>query len=306
MKILNSQFSIFNYIVAFILFLVASCEKEIIVDQLPYETRVSIQCALEVGEPPVLYLYHTAPYFEQANLESLFVSDAVVVISNSESEETLVVDREYDFIKCEYRYFYKGHTPVVANMKYDLRIVWDGKTYTASTVTDLVPVLLDRVEHADEFFDVYGGHEGIIPVFRDLANRTNYYRYEMYLEVDTTMNHADGAIHSPCLGSGSAMVYELSRSVYSNINFDPGDEIKIVIEPAYEGAEEGIVRIQTIDKNIYDFFEQLDRQKLSQRNPFVEPVFLKSAQFGDAAIGYFGAMVRSNPVLFVFPEEWWK
>ena len=294
-------------IIAIACFLMASCEKEIIVNQLPYETRVSIQCALEPGETPTLYMYRTAPYFEQTNLKSLFVRNALVVISDSDGKETLYIDSVYNFIKCEYEYFYAGRKPVIANRKYDLSIDWEGRKYTASTVTDPVPVQLVRVEYVSEFFDVYGGHEGVIPVFRDITGRTNYYRYEMYREIDTTMVHAEGDLHSPCIGDSSVMVYEISRSVYSNINYDPGDEIKIVIEPAYthndgmEG-EEGIVRIQTIDKNIYDFFEQLDRQKLSQRNPFVEPVFLTGKQFGNAAIGYFGAMTRSNPVLFVFPE----
>lgn len=64
----------------------------------------------------------------------------------------------------------------------------------------------------------------------------------------------------------------------------------------------GLVRIETIDKATYDFFYQLDRQKLEQMNPFVEPVFLTNGQFGKDALGYFGSITRSNPVLLVFPE----
>ena len=35
-----------------------------------------------------------------------------------------------------------------------------------------------------------------------------------------------------------------------------------------------LVYISSIDKNAFNFFDQLDKQKLAQFNPFVEPVFL--------------------------------
>lgn len=50
------------------------------------------------------------------------------------------------------------------------------------------------------------------------------------------------------------------------------------------------------------FFDQLEKQKVAQLNPFVEPVFLRDGQFGSKAIGYFSAMNKSNPVTFIYPE----
>ena len=101
----------------------------------------------------------------------------------------------------------------------------------------------------------------------------------------------------------SALVHELGRSVYTDLG-QTGKQIKIVIEPAYTHKQgtKGIVFIQTIGKDAYDFFDQLDKQKLAQFNPFVEPVFLRDGQFGSRAIGYFSAMVKSNPVSYLFPE----
>ena len=60
--------------------------------------------------------------------------------------------------------------------------------------------------------------------------------------------------------------------------------------------------MQTIDKAMYDFYDQIDKQKLAQYNPFVEPIFLRDGQFGSKAIGFFGCSVRSSGVAFVFPE----
>jgi hypothetical protein len=59
--------------------------------------------------------------------------------------------------------------------------------------------------------------------------------------------------------------------------------------------------MQSIDKHKYDFYDQLDRQKLAQYNPFVEPVFLQPMQFANA-IGVFGAYVLSDSVQFIYSE----
>ena len=68
----------------------------------------------------------------------------------------------------------------------------------------------------------------------------------------------------------SALVHELGRSVYTDFG-QTGKQIKVVIEPAYthKRGTKGIVFIQTIGKDAYDSFDQLDKQKLAQFNPFV-------------------------------------
>jgi len=78
----------------------------------------------------------------------------------------------------------------------------------------------------------------------------------------------------------------------------------MVIEPAYshKAGTKGLIYVISFDKNAYDFFNQLDKQKQSQLNPFVEPVFLQDGQFGSTAIGYFSAKSNSFAVKFVFPE----
>lgn len=77
-----------------------------------------------------------------------------------------------------------------------------------------------------------------------------------------------------------------------------------VFEPnfSHKNKDNAYIRLQTVDKNIYNFFDNLDRQKLAQYNPFVEPVFIVPGQFGDKAIGVFGAYAVSDPVLFIYPE----
>ena len=91
------------------------------------------------------------------------------------------------------------------------------------------------------------------------------------------------------------------RSVYQD-DATHGQEMSIVIEPATKHArgDVGTIRPQTLDPASACFFDQLDRQKLALPTPFVEPMFLKTEIPG--AIGVFGAVNQSAPVLFTFPE----
>ena len=109
----------------------------------------------------------------------------------------------------------------------------------------------------------------------------------------------------PCLEVGdTVMMTEYGRSVYNDKNLQ-GQQIQLVIEPALEHLVnvEVAVRIQTIDQATYEFYNQLDGQKLAQYNPFVEPVFIKPGQFGKDAVGFFGSIVRSGSVTLIMPPD---
>jgi hypothetical protein len=227
----------------------------------------------------------------------------MVKISDMDTTDYLYVDSTYNFIKCEFEYFYSGSILTRENTKYTLDIIRDTTFYTAFTTTNLKAVTIDSVGYTTNFKDIYGEHEGVIPYFHDNPNQSDYYRYEMTRLVDTTMKYREGKLHSPCIGSDSILVVEFGRSVYDDLNAS-GEQMRLVIEPAYSHYKglKGIVRIESIDKFTFDFLYQLDRQKLEQLNPFVEPVFLTNGQFGSKALGYFGCIVRSSPMTFIFSE----
>jgi hypothetical protein len=250
-----------------------------------------------------LYFYKTVPYFDVANLSQLFVRGASVKISNSTDTDSLLVDSSYNYLKCEYEFFYKGIIPIEENTSYKLSILSNGIKYTASTSTNVIPVTIDSVSYVTQFKDIYGEHEGVVPYFKDIPNQANYYRYEMNRMVDTTMKYREGKVNSPCIGGGSVPILEIGRSVYNDLNSN-GDQMNLIIEPAFSHKEGliGVVRIQNVNQVVYKFYDQLDRQKLSQLNPFVEPIFLTDGQFGKMAIGYFGCIAKSPEVAFVFPE----
>ncbi|MFM9908588.1 MAG: DUF4249 family protein [Chitinophagaceae bacterium] len=283
-----------------------SCEKNITITPPPYLSKPTIQCMLEADSLPLVYFHRVVPYFNQNILfKDLIIRNATMLIQSSAGTDSLKLDSVYDKSFCQFNYYYKGSKQIQVNRTYTLSVVNGADIYSATCQTNQLKPLIDSTSYTKSFFDLYGGHEGVIVYYKDVPSQINYYRYEMDRYVDTSTLQAFVKVKaSPCLvGRDSALFHELGRSVYSDEGLS-GQQIKIVIEPAYthEKGRRGLVYIQSIDKNAYDFFNQLDKQKLAQTNPFVEPVFLKNGQFGNKAIGYFSAMSKSNPVLFVFPE----
>lgn len=285
-----------------------SCEKVITIKPPTYLGKVSIQGMLEPDSLPIIYFNRTVPYFGiDVSLGALAIRNAVMKITSSSGTDILRFDSVFSKTYCQYDYYYKGTVPIKLNQTYTLTIINGTDTYSAIASTNLSKATIDSTSFTPAFKDLYGEHEGVIVYFRDLPSQINYYRYEMVRYVDTSTQQAGPKLPaSSCLDrtrKDSTLVHELGRSVYSDQG-QPGQQIKIVIEPAYthKDGTKGIIYIQTIDKIAFDFFDQLDKQKLAEFNPFVEPLFLRDGQFGNKAIGYFSAMVKSNPVLYIFTE----
>jgi hypothetical protein len=284
--------------------IVISCQKTITVNPPAYQSRPSIQCMLDTDSIPVLYLNRTVPYFDKKiSFADLVIRGAKIEIAGNYGKDSLYLDSIYDKTYCQYNYVYRGSKTILPNMLYTLSVTIGSDVYSATTFTDRLKPVIDSVAYTPTFSDLYGEHEGIIVYFKDIPSQQNFYRYQFDRYVDTTVRLVNEKIASECLGKDSLLVHEIGRSVYSDEG-QSGQELKTVAEPAYSHKKgvKGWVFIQNIDKAAYDFFNMLDKQKQSQFNPFVEPVFLQNGQFGTKAIGYFSSKVNSSPVSFTFRE----
>ncbi|QQR86930.1 MAG: DUF4249 family protein [Flavobacteriales bacterium] len=285
----------------FLLF--SGCTKDITVVPLAYDTKPVIECMLTPGQVPKLYIYRSVPYFDAAvTRKSLFIRTANVTITSSLGTDVLVVDSVEDLFACEYNYFFKGNIVTQPNITFSLNIDAEGKTYTAQTTTDQTATTITSTGYTPVFNDIYGEHEGVIVDYNDVPGEENFYRYQMARIIDSTTTLGEGGLFSICTHGSFFPVLEIGRAIYKDANQD-GLPQEIVIEPAYKhkSGDIGYIRMQSVDKNAAVFYDQLDRQKLSQFNPFVEPVFLTPIQFPEA-LGVFGSYALSDSVVFVFPE----
>ncbi len=280
-----------------------SCQKDIVVKGLPYDSKPIIECMITPGALPKLFLNRSVAFFDPRVYNSaLVIRNAFVTIQNDFGTDTLELDSIKNLFTCEYEFYYLGHQMIVENSDYQLDINTEGKSYHAETNTALSKTTITSTDYTPKFQDIYGEHEGVIVEFNDIAGEPNNYRYQMDRLIDSSVTYGEAHVYSLCTFGSFFNVKEVGRAVYTDTNQD-GLTQRIVVEPGFKhkAGAEGYILIQTIDDNAAKFYDELDKQKLGIYNPFVEPVFLHPIQFEDA-IGVFGAYVFSDSVLYVYPE----
>jgi hypothetical protein len=288
-----------------IIALATSCQKEVTLKQLPYDSKLSIECLITPNQIPKVYLNKTLPYLTGAAFNSTFFArNASITISSGTSTISFSPDSVYSFIQCDYIYYYIGNSTINSNTTYTLNILFDGKNYSATCNTSQPIVSIDSVGYVKAFKDLYGEHEGVVVHYTDPSNLGQYYRYDMMRMVDSSNYKANlsSSGKSSCLTNLKVEAHEIGRTIYTDQNSN-GQNSNITFEPAYKHKTDDTtyIKLQVMDKNAFDYYDQLDRQKLAQFNPFVEPSYLKPTQFKDA-FGCFGAYSISDSVLFVYPE----
>lgn len=283
--------------------LLQACQKDIKLQPLQYDSQLSIECILYPNKAPQLFLSTSVPFFNPNTTPTqLFARGASITISGS-SIDNLIADSVFDSFRCRWVPFYKGTILSQIGQTYHLSVTYNGKTYIASTTINQPKVTISSNSYVSSFHDVYGDHEGVILNFTDNASSVNYYRYQMNRAIDSSVYGASnlGLIHSECTNGSKFSVKEFGRSIYFDKGLD-GQTMQFVVEPAFKhkANDTAYVFVQSLDKNSAEFYDNIDKQKLAQLNPFVEPVFLKTKIEG--CIGVFGSAVVSDSVLFVYPE----
>lgn len=285
----------------------SSCQKVVDIklsDQ--HESQLFVESILFVGEQPKVFLSQSLPFFnEKVTPQETFVRGAEVEIRTSDEVFLLQPDSTYDKFRCRWHPFYGGDFLVESGRVYELVIRYGNQEVRGQTSTDLRPVSIEDVEYTAEFFDVYGGHDGVIVRFKDTPGAGDNYRFQMDRWIDNTRFHAhvfDG-FEIPCVEDGELFfVSDLGRSIFSDFEID-GTDFELYLEVSFEYLEgdSATIYMQTLDDNAASFYQDLDKQLESIQNPFVEPAFLHSTVEG--GFGVFGAGIRSEPWYFEYPQD---
>ena len=286
--------------------LITACRKDITINfPADHNSKVFIEGMLYPGKKPQIFISKSNPFFSsKVSPQQVFARGAVVKITSGTTVDVLVADSTFNKFRCRWEPFYRGNIAAEFGKTYTLEVSYEGKKYTAGTTINQKAVVIESIVYTAEFFDVYGGHDGVIIKITDHPGRQDYYRFQMDRMIDTSVKHAhvlDGFINT-CAGRSEFPVTDIGRIVFTDENAD-GQKILMSIEVTYEydKGDEGLVYIQSLDKNSAEFYKDLDDQLQAIFNPFVEPVFLTTKIPG--AIGVFGSAVLSDPVLFVYPRD---
>lgn len=133
-----------------LLMLFGACQTEIEVDLPGYEPKLVVEGYMENGKPAMVILTKSIPYFQHIDydyiMDQVVIKDAVVLVTSSDGEMERLSFLPYS--ESPYRYAYRGNIIGKENSRYDLRIEWGGKVYTATTTIphtfDLDSIGFDR------------------------------------------------------------------------------------------------------------------------------------------------------------------
>ena len=295
-------------ILALTILSITACKKDITINfPAGHNSKVFIEGMLYPGKKPQIFISNSNPFFSsKVTPQQVFARGAVVKITSGSMVDVLVADSTFNKFRCRWEPFYRGNIAAEYGKTYTLEVSFEGKIYTASTTINQRAVAIESIEYTPEFFDVYGGHDGVIIKITDHPATKDYYRFQMNRMIDTSVHHAhvlDKFINTCVSGPDEKFpVTDIGRIVFTDENAD-GQKIGMSIEVTYEYSkgDSGWIFIQSLDKNSAEFYKDLDDQLQAIYNPFVEPVFINTKIPG--AIGVFGSGVLSDSVLFIYPRD---
>lgn len=270
-----------------LLLLLVACEKTVTFNLNEVPPKLVVEATIENGQQPLVYLSRSLGYFSSISPDSIaasFVHDAEVYISNGTRTHKL---KEYSIRIGGYNAFYFSTdsasllTAVTGelNTTYDLRIVWQGKEYTARTHIPRITRQIDSLYWKP-------APAGNIP-------------YKVVLMIKATDAPGYGDYIRYFTSQNSDPFYPGLNSVFDDQVID-GTTYEIPVErgvPRFNSLGENYsffdrgdtvtLKLCNIDKATYDFWRTMEFSYSSIGNPFSSPTKVQSNISG-GALGYFG------------------
>ncbi|HEX6169717.1 MAG TPA: DUF4249 domain-containing protein [Chitinophagaceae bacterium] len=269
-------------------FILASCEKGVTFDLDESSPKIVVEATIETNRAPFVILSKSQNFFSQITpgiLEASFVRNADVYVSNGTlthklKEYTLALATGYTF------YFYSIDSSNLStafvgqtNTPYSLRIVAEGKEYTASTKIPAITRSIDSL-----FWKQAPGSNDTNKVAL-MVRATDQAGYGDYIRYFTKRNSesfypAFNSVYDDQIIDGTSYEIEVERGVDRTQDlpedytlFDKGDTVTL--------------KLCQIDKATYDFWRTMEFSYGSIGNPFASPTKVLS-NISNNALGYFG------------------
>jgi hypothetical protein len=280
----------------------ASCEKDIDIDLNEREVSLVVDASIENNRPPVVFLSKSLAYFSEINPEILAgsqVRNAEVYVSDGSRRHRL---REDSLVNLDGSriYFYTNDpanpsTAIIGQLKgkYDLEILYDGGTYTASTTIPEITRRVDsiwweKVEAADDSNDVK-----IIVRATDKPGFGNYIRYWTKTNEEPFFPGLNSVFDDQVI-DGTTYTFPVDRGFNKNLSLEDAD-------PFFNRGDTVTLKVADIDRATYDFWRTLEFTYQSVGNPFSNPVKVLGNVSG-GALGYFGGYAAQYHSILIPPR----
>jgi hypothetical protein len=272
-----------------VLFTLAACEKTVEFKLDETTPRLVVEASIENGQAPVVYLSNSIGFFSRIDpltLSNSFVHNADVYISNGSLTHKL---KEYTVpVGGGFSLYYYSSDPSSPstiftgelNTQYSLRILSEGKEYTAVT---RIPDTTRRIDSLFWKQAPAGNPPEKVLLMVKATDRPGYGDYIRYFTRRNSEIFYPGlnSVYDDQIIDGTTYEIQVERGVDRNSNqlgegysfFDKGDTVTL--------------KLCNIDKATYDFWRTAEFNYVSVGNPFSTPTKVTGNISGDA-LGYFG------------------
>lgn len=276
------------FFLLFTTILFGSCEKGISFNLDKTADKLVVEASIETNEFPVVTLTRSFNYFSSITQEELsksFVRDADVWISDGTKTHKLI---EYTFTVNNTKLYYYSINPAdpltlfsgKEGKNYSLKIVADGKEYSATTT---IPILTKKVDslwwatapqNPDTNKVVLKGR------VTDPPRYGNYIRY--YTKVGQgRFLPGENSVFDDQVVNGATYNVDIDKGIDRNASVPDKDK------GFFERGDTVTLKFCNIDKVTYDFWRTMEFNYSSTGNPFSSPNKVLG-NISNGALGYFG------------------
>ncbi|MEP7253556.1 MAG: DUF4249 domain-containing protein [Ginsengibacter sp.] len=288
-----------TFVVLFFAVFLMSCEKNINFTLHETPNLVVVDGTIENGQPPVIVLTNSFDYFSKITpelLSTVFIHDAQVSISNGIITQQL---KEYsiDSSGGNRIYYYSIDTSNLQNAftgqldtKYDLKVVANGKEYTATTTIPPLAKTIDSLWWKPAPFTDDSTKVIVFVRATDPAGLGNYIRY--YTKTN----------NGPFLpGVQSVFDDQLIDGTTYDLRLDPGIDRNDPIgfeDNFFHHGDTLTMKLANIDRSTYHFWLTMEFAYQSIGNPFASPNTVLG-NISNGALGAFCGYASSFKTLII-------
>ncbi len=278
---------------------ISSCEKTVVFELDEVNPKLVIEGTIENGQPPVISLTKSLDYFsaiDPAILSNSFVHNAEVYVSNGSLTHKL---KEYTIpISPGVNFYYYSNDPANAstiftgqlNTSYSLRIVSEGKEYTAVTN---IPNTTRRIDSLFWKQAPVGNPDSLVQLQVRATDPPGFGDYIRYYTKQNSDPFYPGlnSVYDDQVIDGTSYEIQVERGVPRNGSIPENYSL-------FTKGDTVTLKLCNINKATYDFWRTMEFTYASLGNPFSSPTKVISNIVG-GGLGYFGGYAAQYRTIII-------
>jgi hypothetical protein len=287
------------FLFSVVVILLVSCERTVDIKLNDVAPKLVVEATIENGQPPIVYLSKSQAYFSQIDLVALansFVHGAEVYVSNGTlthrlKEYNMPAGGGFNF----YYYSIDSSSLVTAftgelNKQYSLRIVSEGKEYTATTLIPKITKQLDSVYWKQAPANNPPEKVALMIKATDPPGFGDYVRYFTKQNSDPFYPGINSVFDDQVI-DGTTYTVQTERGVSRNTSLPEGYTF-------FNKGDTVTLKLCNIDKATFDFWRTMEFTYQSVGNPFSSPTKVLT-NISNGALGYFGGYAAQYKTIII-------